>query len=115
MTCCPTCGSTLPSDRIVVDLNVNVVAYGDDKVKLQPRQAELLSILLKNYPKPMARERLKALLFGHNLDEETGYAYVSVQIHHLRKRLKDLPMRIKNHTHVGYALEIKAPLLKVEK
>ena len=107
--CCPTCGGQLPTISISVDLNLNVLIADGRVIKLQPQQAEILSILCDRTLHVVRLERLITRVFGIN---EPGDALrvIRVQISCLRKILSDTSYEIENVWAVGYRIiERKLP------
>jgi DNA-binding response OmpR family regulator len=63
MTTCPCCGGTV-ARPLVVDLETNTVARGDRAIQVEPRTAEILSILADAYPAAVDREKLIDGIWG---------------------------------------------------
>lgn len=73
--------------RLVLDLNVRQVSFGDASARLTPREAELLALLMEDVNKPIARgtifDKLWATQGGLSLN------VVDVYVGYLRSKLSD--------------------------
>ncbi|MCE4223581.1 response regulator transcription factor [Methylobacterium sp. C25] len=73
--------------RLVLDLNVRQVSFGDASARLTPREAELLALLMEEVNKPIARgtifDKLWATQGGLSLN------VVDVYVGYLRSKLSD--------------------------
>lgn len=91
---CPLCGNTtLPDDRITVDLASNLALIEGKSLALAPRQAELLSLFVGPGNRLKTREAIYAKVWGMGADVSAGI--VGVTICTLNKRLAPFNYRIK--------------------
>lgn len=103
MTCCTTCGQSLPASRLLVDLNTNRVTLGTLSVKLRPRDAEVLQVLHDAAPRYISPGDLEIRVLGTEAGERCS-EWVRVRISMLRKKLEGFPLRIENNHGTGYRL-----------
>ncbi len=92
---CPSCGQLLPFDgaRAWVDLDNNVVVVDGTRVRLTPRQCELVASLLDTAPRTVTRGHLMDLLYGQRLDEPLE-KIIDVMICRIRKNLAGTALQI---------------------
>ena len=85
-----------------VDLTRNMVMGGGVELHLRPRQAEILSLFVKAWPRGVNVEAL-----AYQLDPYAGMARKTVETHIclLRRAIKPLGVNIQNHEGGFYALE----------
>lgn len=101
MTKCSCCGQMVPEESpLRVDLDDNTVVKGGQSIHLQPRQAELLAILLKHTPQYLNHERIAALMFSNQ--DVYAMESIRVHVHRLRKTLEPLGYTVQNRFGVGY-------------
>lgn len=105
---CPTCGGVLPETKLVVDLNTNVVVLGSHRIKLRPRDAEVMAVLQEYYPRSVSESRIEDRVLGNESGERCR-EWVRVRISMLRKKLAGLPIHIANTHGVGYRI-VMAPV-----
>jgi len=114
MECCSTCGQRLPPPRLLkarllIDLNTNTVAWGETKVPLGACDAEMLKVLYDASPRPVTLHHFEARVLGYG-DEERCQAWLRVRMCSLRRKLRDLPVKIITVYGLGYRLmEIRRP------
>lgn len=104
---CPTCGSPLRSENIRVDLARNFAVCSNGVVTLEPRLAEVLSVLADSYPNHVSMLDLAFALFGHSEHSSDAWALIRVHVSKLRKKLEPLGWTIPR-THRwdrGYCLQ----------
>lgn len=82
---------------------VKVMVDGKE-VKLTPSEFKILKFLLENYGKPVSRDRLIEMVWGHS--HEAGDRTVDVHIKHLRDKLGDYGRCIRTVRGFGYKFEI---------
>ena len=97
---CSKCKQEIPagSDRITVDLTSNFAIIDKKQyIKLRPREAEFLSILVKKHPRPVHYESFLLGIYGRYYNEEIptkGNLIVSAC--HIRKKLSGTGIKIIN-------------------
>jgi DNA-binding response OmpR family regulator len=109
---CPCCGSA--TDRpFIVDLATNTVVVGARSVRLTPQRTELLWLLAEAYPGAVSSDTALRRLYGLRDEPKHPDKTIQVQIHHLRKQIALLGLRIKTNFNRGYALAFNdaAPLV----
>jgi len=87
---------------ITVDLDNRSVTAGNEEIRLQPLEFDLLSILVKYKNRTILRERLLNEIWG--TDFFGGSRTVDVHISQLRKKL-NLHDELKTIAKIGYRLE----------
>lgn len=101
---CPLCGNAVSRVGLSVDLQSNNVLVDGRAVKLQARQAEILSILSNGYPSAVRAGQILAKIYGDSGDEPpTAWKAVQVQCCNLKKILHPLGYTIVNE-HNRYRL-----------
>lgn len=103
-TNCPTCGHEVINE-ILIDLDCNTVAVGNQTAKLKPRGAELLAILAGKMPGFADLHYIRKMMMGGS-DVETSDAIVKVHVSQTRSALRGLPVRIENQRWCGYRLVV---------
>lgn len=102
---CPCCGAETERP-LIVDLMTNRVVVGDKWVQLAPQPAEILYVLAEAYPGPVSIDRLLSRLHGAGDHPEFADKSLHTRIHHLRKQIAPLGLRIITNLTRGYALEL---------
>jgi DNA-binding response OmpR family regulator len=79
-----------PQDRLVVgdvllDPAARIVARGDLRIDLAPREFDLLHALMLNCGRVLSREQLEANIYGWGQEVESNA--IEVHVHHLRRKL----------------------------
>ncbi|MGH0030780.1 MAG: response regulator transcription factor [Myxococcota bacterium] len=83
------------------------VAYGDGRVELSAREAQLLEFFLLNAGHPLTRAMIADRVWSHQFD--TGTNVIDVYVNYLRKRLRELGVDpIRTIRGVGYLFELDA-------
>jgi len=87
---CPTCGSrvTRPAP-VLVDLNDNTAVSGRRRIKLTPREAEMLHVLMENYPARVSPAKLFAKVYGV-ADDAPDPRIIYVLMNQMRNKLVPL-------------------------
>ena len=107
---CPCCGH-------VVDSKVNSIGFdywkgrvfkNGTQIYLEPMEADLLKILLDNWPKLLSREKLLVGLYGGSYCERSYSDNVGVFISKLRHKIKIFDIEIKNTKRRGWCLVKKS-------
>lgn len=103
---CPCCGAALQNQRAIVDLNTNSFVFRGRAIRMRPREAELLSLLVARAPAIVTHDSLIAALWGQ---AEPGCAEknIQVQICRLRKYLKGTGASILTTHDVGYRFSVE--------
>lgn len=83
--CCPSCGQKVPEAGLRVDLQTNTVSANGMIVKVQPRTAELLEVLLAAYPNFVPRETIIAKVWACDAQDRIVDAYATRARVHLAK------------------------------
>lgn len=109
-TTCPCCGhvSYSTTGLISFDYWKGLVFKKDKRICLEPMEADLLKILLDNWPKICSREKLLVGLYGGNYCERVSSDNVGVLISKLRHKIKIFDIEIKNTKRRGWLL-VKKP------
>lgn len=87
---------------IAIDLDNRTVIAGNEEIRMQPLEFDLLSILVRFKNRTILRERLLNEIWG--VDFFGGSRTVDVHISQLRKKL-NLHDELKTITKIGYRLE----------
>ncbi len=108
-TTCPCCNSEIISkvESVCFDYWKGRVFQGDKQVWLQPMEADLLKILLDNWPKLCSKEKLLVGLWGGNYSEKINLISsdnTGVCLSTLRSKLKIFHIKIQNVSSRGWWL-----------
>lgn len=106
-SCCPSCGQTVPSCGLRVDLQTNIIRAGGLAVRVQPRTAELVHVLLERFPNYVPREVIIARVWANDALDRT----VDAQATRARVALKALGYRIESFRGSGYRVAKDAPVI----
>lgn len=99
---CPTCGSTVTKEApILVDLNDNSASNGRERVRLTPREAEIVHTLARTYPARITPERLFDKVYGLRTEDVPELRSIYVQINYVRKKLAALGIGITVRNRCG--------------
>lgn len=91
ITCvCPTCGSTYEASLPRVDLGRNILITVAGHTKLQPREAEILTVLIDRFPAVVSVDDLIFALFGYSEETSDPWNLLRVYISRLRRILEPL-------------------------
>ncbi len=101
---CPLCDKPIEgADSRRVDLYSNSAILGGKSIVLSPQVAVLLSALVVAYPRFLTTSFLMEQI--HGLEAEWPEdKIISVQVYHLRRRLKGTGYIIENRAAIGYRL-----------
>ena len=97
-----TSASTFRLDKVLINFDSRQVYREQELLELNPKEYELLEVLVKNRNIALARERLLELVWGYDFEGETRT--VDVHIQKLRKKT-GWENRIKTVYKMGYRLE----------
>lgn len=103
---CPLCYQPLPSrDTLTLDLDTNILLSPGRPIKLTPTEAELMYAILEADPRPLTRNTLMGMLYGHTListaDREPRIISVFVSKINAKLRKANVPAQIcsENDSH----------------
>lgn len=83
---CDHCGQTiLTLGALRLDLRRREIVFGKVRVKVTPREADMIGLLLEEHPKPVTTEQFREAFFGDGL--EGG---IHTVLGNIRKKLKPL-------------------------
>lgn len=105
MTACPCCGAEVRADKPIVDLNTNTVTFNGRSAKLQPQEAEILSVIAARHPATVSRDYLIRRIWGA-LEPDNARNNISVRVTFMRKKLAPLGLGIKTVWRTGLRLDI---------
>lgn len=101
-TCaCPTCGQILSDSELRIDLNANVLICDGVAIKITKRQAEVIWLLLKNYPNVTATDRILDTIWR---DSDSTLLGLRSQVTYCRRILELIGWTIKSEHNIGYRL-----------
>lgn len=102
---CQECGQPLQFDfkKIGVTLRPDQLLYKSSVVKLAPREHSIMTCLLKAWPEYLPRERLFASIWVDN----TEIKILDVYICKLRKKFRDIGIKIETAYGIGYRVVLK--------
>lgn len=88
--------------KLTVDFANREVRLGDDTLKLTPIEYQLLSLLAHHAGRVLTQNKILSDVWGPNSTEQSQY--LRVYVGHLRKKLVDCGVEIKNEPGIGYRL-----------
>lgn len=101
---CPCCGQPIPvSDDVIVSLDTNSITVRGVSLRLRPREAEILRVLVNCMPTPVRRTVIIASVWALTEREPTAKG-VDVHVSNLRRKIKPLGLAISTYTTIGFAL-----------
>lgn len=98
---CPCCGARLNSRRAKVDLDTNTLLIRGLGARLQPTEAELLSVLLRRAPGLVSHDGIITSVWGA-AETRNASNMVKTYVCSLNKKLRPLGARIENIFDRGY-------------
>lgn len=98
---CPTCGGPIKAGP-GIDLDLNVAIVNGTALRLTPREAEVIAVLIEDQPGPVSTERLTAKIYGSG--EWPTADPLSVFIAHLRRKLRGTGYSIQTVWGFGWRL-----------
>jgi DNA-binding response OmpR family regulator len=105
---CPTCNQAVHKpENMLCDLETGIVSYAGRKVKLTPRQAEILYLMWESYPQTATRDHIINRIngrYGYDFGGDT----LKVHVSRIRKMLADMPLQISKFGRDGYRLMMGA-------
>jgi DNA-binding response OmpR family regulator len=100
---CPCCKQPFTAaPGLHIDLNTNTLYAGDKSVRVSPREAEFLEVLINQDGQLVPMERIMARVFGTATDAPDRPNLVAVYLCRLRPVVEKLGYRIENVFRVGY-------------
>ena len=114
-TTCPCCGHVSYSTTNLINFDYwkGLVFKGDKRVYLEAMEADLLKILLDNWPKVCSREKLAVGLYGSNYSERVSSDNVGVFISKLRPKIGVFDIKIQNVRSRGWWLVKQSTKLRL--
>ncbi len=103
---CPCCDrpSDTPNPIIGFDYWKGLVFKGDTSIRLQPLEADLLKILLDNWPVVTSKEKVLSGLYGRNHIGRKYSDKLNVLMSKLRRKLQTFDIKIQNIKRRGWIL-----------
>ena len=102
---CPCCGASITPVRLLVDLNSNTVAYGDEKVVcVVPPIIEVLHALNDRAPRVVRYAELNYAIWGSSREPDGWMACIRVYISGARRIVERFGGRIDLVERRGYRL-----------
>jgi len=99
------CRQSLPKQRgIQVDLATNSLLVDGQVIKLWPKEAELMSVLVGAMPRVLSKELLTDRLYGVTNSLAPDSKVIEMWISNLRKKLRGSPLRIETIRGRGFRL-----------
>jgi len=101
---CPCCGQPIPEHRLLMDLNTNILVYGDREIEIRPPQvAEVMHVLVEKWPMTVSNNDLSYALWGMH-EPERVLDNIQVHISRARKLIAGTGMKIETIGGRGYRL-----------
>ncbi len=98
---CPYCGGPYDPPPLKTDLDRNRIYINGHPVKVLPGVAEVLDVLLNDFPNSVTATRLIDRLWGATGGPDTAENVVKVYISKLRKCLEQSDWRVVNGRRTG--------------
>jgi Response regulators consisting of a CheY-like receiver domain and a winged-helix DNA-binding domain len=102
---CPTCGALYTGERPRVDLDRNLFLCANGVTHLPPRQAEIVSILARAYPRAVSVDLLISGVYGLAEPSDDPGNAIKVHISYARRLLRPLGWEVRRVYRGGYFLE----------
>jgi DNA-binding response OmpR family regulator len=102
---CPTCGSEIHPDSILVSLNTNTVTTVVGAVRLQPMQAEIASVLAKNSPQYTHMDDIINAVYGRSREPPSEES-IRTRIKDMRRKLSGIGVKIECVYFRGYRIAL---------
>lgn len=100
---CPCCGADVDPERVLVDLDSNVLTYNGKSIDLTPKAAEIAYVLAKEFPKAISRDLLIRKVYGRAQNFCVDKEIVN-RVNHLQRKLESVGLSI-TPSSVGYKLK----------
>lgn len=105
---CPTCGTEIAREDIILGGNRISVGWSNMVVQLSPSEFQIASMLVKAMPGYVTKEQMiHALYYADVLKEEPENAETTVHVHvfRIRRAIKPLSLTLSKHiSDVGYRI-----------
>ena len=100
---CPSCGQLLPFDgaRAWADPDNNIVVVDGARVRLTPKQCELVAALLDAAPRAVTKEHLMDLLYSQKSNEPFDQV-IKVMVCRARQKLAETALQIETIRARGF-------------
>jgi DNA-binding response OmpR family regulator len=101
---CPCCGQVIPDDgnRASVSLETNTVTFRGLATRLEPLQAEILSVIAEQAPRYITVDALMRRVFGI-LEQDGSIKGLHVAVSRMRKKIEPMGLRLINARSRGAA------------
>lgn len=103
-SCCPLCGGPVEAERLLVDLSTNQIFVGGEWIKVQPKQAEILTVLAAAAGTMVRYTDLVRKVWGAQFDINDPAKSLSVHVHRLRQVLDGSHWTIITSNERGFTL-----------
>lgn len=100
---CPLCGGPTQNINLMVDLDSNHAIVNGVGLRLRPREAEMLAVLVKYYPGPAMTERMLGEIYGAREEPTDALNVLHQRFFTLKKKLLPLGYTVINE-HKRYRL-----------
>lgn len=96
--------------NLSLDFSKREIAFGGQLLKLTPIEYNLLKLLAQNAGRVITQKKLLTDIWGPNATEQAQY--LRVYVAHLRKKLGECGVQIRNEPGVGYRMEVTVPKIR---
>lgn len=103
MTKCPCCGSKIESSRPIVDLDSNVIAFGDLSAPVRPKVAEFMHVLSSKWPAAVRRSAIVADVWG-GIEPPNSESCVRLLAYQARQAMTGWPFTVSGSQSRGFRL-----------
>lgn len=111
---CPCCGQrTVPTEKVRVDLDRNVLYFRGSEIALPTQLADLSFTLAAKMPEVVHHNTIVTRLWGLT-EPQDARTQIGVQIYRLRRRLLAAGLGIANFKERGYAMVVLPTMLRTE-
>ena len=103
--CCQSCGRPFEKtkDKFGIALTFTTLSYKGNQIRLTLRESKIMEGLLKAMPNEVAKEHLFLSVWNVNTEAKIMEVYICK----IRKKLKNLGVRIETIWGVGYKLVVE--------
>ena len=115
-TTCPCCDNVVyaKTNSISFDYWKGLVFKDDRQVRLEPMEADLLKILLDNWPETLSKEKILLGLYGGNYSDKIFSDRIGVLMAKLRRKIEPLGIEIENIKRRGWWLVKQSTKLQLK-
>ncbi|HSI85078.1 MAG TPA: response regulator [Candidatus Methylacidiphilales bacterium] len=92
----------LQAGKLTLDLSQREVLLGGEPLKLTPIEYSLLRLFMQNSGKIITQRQVLTTVWGPNAADQAQY--LRVYVTHLRKKIADAAVEIRNEPGIGYRL-----------